>query len=94
MTKKSYYPSPEQNFDFPKMEQEILQFWQENKIFEKSVSNRDFSGIENEEDNGMMTGFTENYVKVKTPYNESLANTFQKVQLTEIDRDGLMKCEF
>ena len=49
--------------------------------------------FENEEDNGMMTGFTENYVKVKTPYNESLANTFQKVHLTEIDRDGLMKCE-
>jgi threonylcarbamoyladenosine tRNA methylthiotransferase MtaB len=49
--------------------------------------------FENEEDNGMMTGFTENYVKVKTPYNESLANTFQKVKLTEIDRDGLMKCE-
>jgi threonylcarbamoyladenosine tRNA methylthiotransferase MtaB len=49
--------------------------------------------FENEEDNGMMTGFTENYVKVKTPYNESLANTFQKVQLTEIDRDGLMKCK-
>ncbi len=51
MTKKSYYPNPEQNFDFPKMEEEILKFWQENKIFEKSVSNRDFSAIENEEDN-------------------------------------------
>jgi threonylcarbamoyladenosine tRNA methylthiotransferase MtaB len=49
--------------------------------------------FENEEDNGMMTGFTENYVKVKIPYNESLANTFQSVRLTEIDRDGLMKCE-
>ena len=51
MTKKSYYPNPEQNFDFPKMEEEILKFWQENKIFEKSVSNRDFSAIESEEDN-------------------------------------------
>ena len=51
MTKKSYYPNPEQNFDFPKMEEEILKFWQKNKIFEKSVSNRDFSAIENEEDN-------------------------------------------
>ena len=50
MTKKSYYPNPEQNFDFPKMEEEILKFWQKNKIFEKSVSNRDFSAIENEED--------------------------------------------
>jgi threonylcarbamoyladenosine tRNA methylthiotransferase MtaB len=50
--------------------------------------------FENEEDNGMMTGFTENYIKVKVPYDAALANTFQTVHLTEIDRDGLMKCEF
>ncbi|MBI1837361.1 MAG: tRNA (N(6)-L-threonylcarbamoyladenosine(37)-C(2))-methylthiotransferase MtaB [Flavobacteriia bacterium] len=49
--------------------------------------------FEHEEDDGMMFGFTENYVKVKTPFNEALTNTFQSVKLTEIDRDGLMKCE-
>ncbi len=49
--------------------------------------------FENEEDNGMMTGFTENYVKVKIAFNTDLANTFQTVKLTEIDRDGVMKCE-
>jgi len=45
---------------------------------------------EHEEDNGMMYGFTENYVKIKAPYNEALVNTFQQVNLSEIDRDGLV----
>jgi isoleucyl-tRNA synthetase len=50
MTKKSYYPAPEQNFDFAQNEEEILNFWKENKIFEKSIQNRDFSNLEDEED--------------------------------------------
>jgi len=50
--------------------------------------------FEHEEDNGVMHGFTENYVKVKMPYDEKLVNTFQEVTLTEIDRDGIMKCSF
>lgn len=49
--------------------------------------------FENEENGGVMHGFTENYVKVKTNYDAKLANTFQNVQLTEIDRDGVMKVE-
>jgi threonylcarbamoyladenosine tRNA methylthiotransferase MtaB len=47
--------------------------------------------FEHEEDYGIMYGFTENYVKVKMPYDSTLVNTFNKVQLTEIDRDGIMK---
>jgi isoleucyl-tRNA synthetase len=42
MTKKSYYPEVKQNFDFAKMEQDILRFWSEEKIFEKSVEIRNF----------------------------------------------------
>jgi threonylcarbamoyladenosine tRNA methylthiotransferase MtaB len=49
--------------------------------------------FEAEEENGMMNGFTENYVKVKIPFDESLINTIQTVELTEIDRDGLAKVE-
>lgn len=49
--------------------------------------------FEHEEDEGIMYGFTENYVKVKFPYHQELTNTFQKIRLTEIDRDGIMKCE-
>ena len=50
--------------------------------------------FENEEDTGMMYGFTENYVKVKSPWNPSLVNTLHKVMLTEIDSDGLVRIEF
>ncbi len=49
--------------------------------------------FESEEENGVMHGFTENYVKVKIPFNENLINQFQKVRLTEIDRDGIVKVE-
>jgi len=42
MTKKNFYPQPIQNIDFAKIEAEILKFWQENKIFEKSIEIRDF----------------------------------------------------
>lgn len=42
--KKTYYPQANQNLDFAKMEDEILRFWQDEKIFEKSVEMRDFSG--------------------------------------------------
>jgi len=50
--------------------------------------------FESEEENGIMFGFTENYIKVKTPFNAELINTFQKVTLEEIDRDGIMKISF
>ena len=48
--------------------------------------------FEQEENEGLLYGFTENYVKVKTPYDARLINQIIAVQLTEIDRDGLMKC--
>jgi threonylcarbamoyladenosine tRNA methylthiotransferase MtaB len=49
--------------------------------------------FEQEENEGLLYGFTENYVKVKTPFNAALVNQIVDVELTEIDRDGLMKCD-
>lgn len=49
--------------------------------------------VEGEEDGGNLFGFTENYIKVKIPYNAALVNTIQFVRLTKIDRDGVMLCE-
>lgn len=49
MTKKTYYPQINQNLDFAKMEEQILQFWQEQKIFEKSIAIRD-NNLEVDED--------------------------------------------
>jgi threonylcarbamoyladenosine tRNA methylthiotransferase MtaB len=63
------------------------QFYTENIGTERTVL------FEHEEDEGIMYGFTENYVKVKFPYQKELTNTFQKIRLKEIDRDGIMKCE-
>lgn len=39
---------------------------------------------------GYITGFTENYVKVKTLWNPDLVNTKQKVQLESIGEDGMV----
>ena len=63
------------------------QFYEENVGSERTVL------FESEEDNGMMYGFSENYVKVKIPFEAKLINAFHKVKLTEIDRDGIMKVE-
>lgn len=41
---------------------------------------------------GYIHGFTENYVKVKSPWDPSLVNTLQEVKLTEIAEDGMVKC--
>ena len=49
--------------------------------------------FEQEENEGLLYGFTENYVKVKTHYDARLINQIVAVQLTEIDRDCLMKCD-
>jgi threonylcarbamoyladenosine tRNA methylthiotransferase MtaB len=35
-----------------------------------------------------MTGFTDNYIKVKTPFNASLVNQMRDVTLEQIDADG------
>jgi threonylcarbamoyladenosine tRNA methylthiotransferase MtaB len=42
------------------------------------------------ENEGMMHGFTENYVKVELPYDEQRINTTESVILQEIGRSGLV----
>ena len=39
--KKKYYPELNAKINFPEMEKNILNFWEEDKTFEKSVHNRD-----------------------------------------------------
>lgn len=63
------------------------QFYLENEGTERQVL------FEQEEEEGTMFGFTENYVKVKFPFDSNLTNTFQSIRLLETDRDGIMKVE-
>lgn len=50
--------------------------------------------FEGENKSGYIHGFTENYVKVKTPWNPTLVNILHEVELTKIDTDGLVRFEF
>jgi threonylcarbamoyladenosine tRNA methylthiotransferase MtaB len=50
--------------------------------------------FEGENKEGYIHGFTENYVKVKTPWNPELVNTLHEVTLTKIDEDGIVRFDF
>jgi threonylcarbamoyladenosine tRNA methylthiotransferase MtaB len=50
--------------------------------------------FEGENKEGYIHGFTENYVKVKTPWHPELVNTLHEIQLTHIDEDGAVRMAF
>lgn len=63
-------------------------------FYEKQLDTECTVLFEDENKEGYINGFTENYVKVKTPWNPELVNTLHKVKLTEIDEDGLVRFDF
>lgn len=48
--------------------------------------------FEGENKAGYIHGFTENYVKVKAPWDPRLINTLHEIRLTEVADDGIVKC--
>lgn len=72
----------------------ILSNKKKRAFYEANIGRTETVLFEQENNDGYMYGFTENYVKVKYPYDANLTNTFKSIKMTEIDRDGLMKCEF
>lgn len=50
--------------------------------------------FEGENKEGYIHGFTENYVKVKHPWNPELVNTLHEINLTKIDDDGSVRLKF
>mgnify|MGYP002266871248 CR=1 FL=1 len=60
-------------------------------FYESQLGNELTVLFENENKEGYITGFTENYVKVKTPWNTELVNKLHKIQLTKIDNDGIVR---
>lgn len=50
--------------------------------------------FEGENKDGYVHGFTENYVKVKAPWNPHLVNTLHQVKLEKIDEDGLVRFQW
>ena len=50
--------------------------------------------FETENREGYIHGFTENYVRVKTPWNPELVNTLHQINLTRIDEEGTVRLDF
>jgi threonylcarbamoyladenosine tRNA methylthiotransferase MtaB len=63
-------------------------------FYESQIGNTLEVLFENENKHGYINGFTQNYVKVKVPWNPELVNTIHKVKLLEIDDDGLVRVLF
>ena len=72
----------------------ILSSKKKRAFYEENVGKSFPVLFEAEENNNFMSGFTSNYIKVKTPFKQELVNTIQQVNLKEIDKDGLFLIDF
>ena len=63
-------------------------------FYESQLKTTHLALFEGENKLGFIHGFTENYVKVKTPWNPNLVNTLHTIQLNDIDDDGLVRFDF
>tara|TARA_R110002012_G_scaffold208942_1_gene379066 strand:- start:71793 stop:73043 length:1251 start_codon:yes stop_codon:yes gene_type:complete len=62
-------------------------------FYEENVGREEVVLFENDIHNGLMEGFTDNYVRVVAKYDPILINELKKVSLTGLNSDGLMKVE-
>ena len=65
-----------------------------NAFYESQLGKEKTVLFESDNKQGYIHGFTENYVKVKAPWDPALVNTLHKVKLTKIDVDGIVRFEF
>jgi threonylcarbamoyladenosine tRNA methylthiotransferase MtaB len=62
-------------------------------FYQKQIGKRFNVIFEHENKNGFMYGFTQNYIKVKYPFDSDLCNKPTAITITEFDEDGNMNCE-
>ncbi len=63
-------------------------------FYESQLGKRHTVLFEGENKQGYIHGFTENYVKVKAPWDPALVNTLHQVVLEDIAEDGLVRFQF
>ena len=63
-------------------------------FYESQLGNTSTVLFEGENKEGYIHGFTENYVKVKAPWDPALVNTLHQIELTSIGEDGMVRFEF
>lgn len=63
------------------------------RAFYEKQKGKDLTAIfEHENRNGFMYGFTQNYVKVKLPYDQTLCNQPLTVTVGDFDEEGAISC--
>ena len=62
-------------------------------FYEKYINTEHTALFEQEDKDGFLLGFTDNYIKIKIPFGADYCRTKQQVKLLEIDDDGIMKAE-
>lgn len=67
----------------------ILSEKKKHQFYEENIGTIREVIFESADEEGKMHGYTENYLKVETPYHEEFYNQIGKVRLDQINRDGL-----
>ncbi|UZR93232.1 tRNA (N(6)-L-threonylcarbamoyladenosine(37)-C(2))-methylthiotransferase MtaB [Chondrinema litorale] len=62
-------------------------------FYEQHIGGQATVLFENDVENGMMHGFTENYIRVTAKYDPLLVNELKQVQLVRLNDDGYMEVE-
>ena len=62
-------------------------------FYQKYLNTTHTALFEQDNKEGMIYGFTDNYIKVKLPFKEEICRTKQQIKLLEIDTDGVMKAQ-
>jgi threonylcarbamoyladenosine tRNA methylthiotransferase MtaB len=67
----------------------VLSAKKKRQFYEQQKGSQRMVLFESENKDGFMYGFTENYVRVKTPFNEQWINQLKPTTLNTIDEDGI-----
>lgn len=71
----------------------ILSDKKRRKFYEENLGREFIVLFENDVENGLMHGFTENYIRVVAKYDPLLINELKKVRLSVLNEKGLMEIE-
>lgn len=63
------------------------------RVFYTSYLNRDFEVLFEKSEDGIIEGFTPNYIRVSIPGNRKYENQLLNVNLKSLDIDDVMKAE-
>ena len=84
--KKKYYPELNAKINFPEMEKNILNFWEEDKTFEKSVHNRDGAAEFVFYDGPPFANGTPHYGHIMVSYVKDAVARFQTMNGKKVER--------